>query len=165
MYKRVVYIMLLLSLILTSVVCASEAVTVPADEEIEFTETCEVGGIVFRYPVNCELSETTLGVFMEMDGLSGQISSGSARYRDRAVAEELLVQKQGGSALQEFIVNGHTVFASESLQGEQICRTYIVVPANSRAGDDTLYIQFRWRANERKDYYVLLVEHMIAIMQ
>lgn len=166
MFKRIGYTLalLLMTLILVSAIYAQE----PAAKafEAKFTQSCEVEGFVFQYPADFTLSETTKGVFLETDALYGQISSGSAIYRNKAAAEEFLLEKQGGKALEEYTVNGHTVFAANSLQGEQLCRTYIVVPENTDNGDGTLYIQFRWRADDLNgNNYIAVLDHMVNSMR
>ena len=121
--------------------------------ESTFSASCKVGNISFRYPKQFEFSETTMGVFIETDQLSGRIDTGSIKLRTREAATKLLVDKQGGKSISESIVNGHTVFASTSIQGDQTCRTYIVVPQKE---DTPLYIQFRWKSGNPVDYTPML---------
>jgi hypothetical protein len=130
--------------------------------EATFTASCEVGNVRFAYPAQFILSETTKGVFLETAAISGQISTGSPRWKTKEAATELLITRQGGKKIQEFTVNGHTVYASTSLQGNQRCRTYLIVPENS--GSDTLYLQFRWQAQNPIDYIPML-NRLVASMQ
>ena len=126
--------------------------------ENTFIVSGRVGDISFRYPKEFELSETTTGLFLEAKDLFGQISQGLINITSKEEATELLVIRQGGKNINESTVSGNTVFASSSLQGEQICRTYIVVLKNDagHTRDKPLYIQFRWKAANPIDYTAML---------
>ena len=130
--------------------------------EATFSVSCTVGGVSFIYPKQFELSETTMGVFLETKELSGRISEGSVELRDKEAATELLVNKQGGKDFGETVVNKYTVFFSTSMQGEQTCRTYIVVLKDSV--QKPLYIQFRWKSENPIDYTPML-DRMIAAIK
>lgn len=163
MRKFVCYLLLIFMIIgVTAAVNAQEPPHWSQQFETEFSQTCEVDGLTFKYPKELELSETSKGVFLESDVLYGQISTGSAVYRDKAKVQELLVEKQGGESMDEYAVNGHTVYASTSLQGEQVCRTYVVAPKDE-AFAGTLYIQLRWKAAGVD--YTSLVDQIVASMQ
>ena len=122
--------------------------------ESPFSASCEVGGASFDYPAQFEASSTTRGVFLESKSLSGQISVGSGVRRTKEKAIELLVTKQGGDGVSESIIDGNTIFASTSVQGDQICRTYIIALIDD--DDTTLYIQFRWKSENSIDYISML---------
>ena len=122
--------------------------------EPEFSVSGKVGAVSFMYPKQFELSETTMGVFLETQELSGHISQGTAGLRSKKYIMELLVTKQGGKNVVETSVNGHAVFAATSTQGEQTCRTYIVVPSDTE--EDPLYLQFRWKTDNPVDYTPML---------
>ncbi|WAW09624.1 hypothetical protein NB640_10360 [Oxalobacter vibrioformis] len=130
--------------------------------ETTFTASCEVGNVRFAYPAQFILSETTKGVCLETKAISGQISTGSSRWKTKEAATELLITRQGGKKINEFTVNSHTVYASTSLQGNQRCRTYLIVLKNSDS--DTLYLQFRWQAQNPIDYTPML-DRLVASMQ
>lgn len=129
--------------------------------ESTFSASVKVNDVSFMYPKQFELSETTLGVFLETKEVSGQISEGSTRLRDKDAATERLI-KQGGSDVSESTVNEHTVYASTSIQGEQICRTYIVILKDDNT--KPLYIQFRWKSENPVDYIPML-DSIVATIQ
>ena len=157
-------------LIATLFLCLWEVPQVHAKEqeswmkqfEATFSASCTVNGISFMYPKQFELSETTMGVFLETKELSGLISEGAVSFRDKKGVIELLVIKQGGKDIRETTINGHTVFTSTSIQGELTCRTYIVVPKDR--DQKPLYIQFRWRSGNPIDYAVML-DRMVATIK
>lgn len=122
--------------------------------ETTFTASCQVGGISLSYPKEFELSNTTMGVFLETDAISGQISEGSNARKTRESASDLLVDKQEGKDFREFATDGGNAFTARSVQGEQICQTYILV--FQKADQTPLYAQFRWKASDPVDYTEML---------
>jgi len=124
------------------------------DFETNFSASFQVDGISFNYPKEFELSETTLGVFLETGAVSGQVSEGSNGRRTRDSAAELLVDKQGGDDLREFDIAGGKAYTARSMQGEQICQTYILV--FEKTEQRPIYTQFRWRADNPVNYTEML---------
>ena len=129
--------------------------------ESTFSATGNVGSVSFMYPKQFELNITTMGVFLETKEISGQISSGLINIRSKYDATELLINKQGGKIIKESATNNYTIFASTSIQGEQICMTYIVVPKNNY--NDPLYVQFRWESQNPVDYTSMLDQIITTI--
>ncbi len=130
--------------------------------EATFTASSKVGRVLFMHPKQFELAETTMGVFLEAKEISGQISQGSVGVRTKEDITELLVKKQGGKGITESFANGHAVFASTSIQGEQTCRAYIVVLKDTE--EKPLYIQFRWKSENPVDYTPML-DRLVATMK
>ena len=153
---------LFVSMGITPQICAGQAATWTKQFESTFSASGKVGNLSFMYPKQFEQSETTMGIFLEADGIYGRIDIGSTGVRTKEAVTELLVTKQGGKSISESVVNGHTVFASTSMQGEEICRTYIVVPKGSN--DGPLYLQFRWKAKNPVDYTPML-DGIVATMK
>ena len=153
-YFSCLIVALFISMGIAPQICAGQVAAWTKQFESTFSVSSKVGSLSFMYPKQFEQSETTMGVFLEADGIFGRIDAGATGVRTKEAATELLVTKQGGKSISESAVNGHTVFASTSMQGEQICRTYIVIPKGG--DDDPLYIQFRWKAENPVDYTHML---------
>lgn len=103
-----------------------------------------VGDFSFQYPDSLEISETTMGVFIEAaPSFFGQISQGAVEW---SAAEDLL-KKKDIVKIESFSINNISIKAGthKSDFDGSVNRVYVLTKNNK----DTLYVTFKWKESTK----------------
>ena len=107
-------------------------------------KTTAVGEFSFEYPTVLELSNTTMGIFLESDfGFNGQISEELVNWS----SAEALLKRKGVDKIESFTINEIQIKAGteKSDFDNSVTRIYML----TKNGNDALYISFKWKEEKQ----------------